>query len=236
MDRSTLNYTHFEKLPLRPPVSRLDYMSALCRDRRVLDIGCLDETALIKRDTEFWLHSRICAIASQVRGIDSSARIPEGGIPTAANGLIVRGDASTLDDPGLSGFDPEVIVAGEFIEHIEDPSRFLASVKSRYPGRTLVLSTPNGCSFSNFTMGTLGREVQHPDHLHNFTFKTLHTMCSRAGFEHWSIIPYRFFATELILRSKGATRLAAIMGEKFMRIGERMFPALSFGYIVVAKV
>ena len=39
-----------ERLHVRAPVDRLDHLTALCRGRVVLDIGCLDETALLKRD------------------------------------------------------------------------------------------------------------------------------------------------------------------------------------------
>lgn len=235
MDRSSLGYTHFEKLPLRRPVDRLDFVSSLCVGRRVVDIGCLDETALVKRDTAFWLHSRICRVASEVLGVDSSPAVPEAGLVTAGNGRIIRGDASHLSSATVLNFEPDVLVAGEFIEHIENPSGFLASVKANFPGRTLVLSTPNGCSASNLAMGLWGREVQHPDHLHNFTFKTLNTMCLRAGFDNWEIVPYRFFATEFVLRNSGARRWIAQAGETGVRLIERLSPALSFGYVVVAQ-
>lgn len=235
MNRETLSYTHFERLPLRRPVDRLDFMSSACIGRRVLDIGCLDETALVKRDTQFWLHSRICTVAVDVLGIDNSPAIPDEGLTTAPNGRIFKDDASRLSSPRLREFDPDIIVAGEFIEHIENPSEFLRSVKARFAGKTLVLSTPNGCSASNLLMGLAGREVQHPDHLYNFTFKTLNTMCSRVGFESWEIVPYRFFATEFLLRNSGARRLVALAGEASVRLLERIAPALSFGYIVVAR-
>lgn len=235
MDSESLNYSNFERLPIGAPVDRITFIAELCRGRRVLDIGCLDETALVKRDTDFWLHSRICAVASEVLGVDNSSLIPEEGLVTAANGRIVRGDAAAAEFGDLDGFEPEIIVSGEFIEHIADPSRFMRGVAVRYAGRTLVMSTPNGCSFSNTMMGILGREVQHPDHLHNFTFKTLNTMCMRAGFRSWEIVPYRFFATELILRSSGTLRVLAIIAEKCIRAVERLFPALSFGYVVVAR-
>lgn len=236
VDRSSLGYTHFEKLPLRKPVDRLDFVSSLCVGRRVLDIGCLDETALVKRETSFWLHSRICDVASEVLGIDSSPAVPDAGLVTAANGRIIRGDASQLGNAIAIDFEPDVLVAGEFIEHIENPSGFLSSAKANFAGRTLVLSTPNGCSASNLAMGLWGREVQHPDHLHNFTFKTLNTMCMRAGFANWDIVPYRFFATEFLLRNSGARRGFARAGEASVRLLERLSPALSFGYVVVAEI
>lgn len=236
MDKSTLTYSNFERLPLRSPVGRLTYIANACMGKFVVDIGCLDETALVKRDSEHWLHGRICLVAHQVLGVDNSELVPQEGLKTGDNSRIVRGDATSMNlrEAGLEHVD--VIVAGEFIEHIEDPSSFLRSIKSSFDGKTLILSTPNGMSFSNTLMGTLRREVQHPDHLHNFTFKTLNTLCMRAGFKSWEIIPYRFFATEMILRSTGATRLAARIAEFGIRLAEKAFPCLSFGYIVRAEI
>lgn len=236
MNQSSLNYTHFERLPLRRPVDRLDYISGQCSGISVLDLGCLDETALVKKDTTYWLHRRIFAVARDVLGMDSSSLVPPEGLSTAPNARILHADATDPNPAVLDGFSPEVIVAGEFIEHIPNPSAFLRNIKKHYAGRTLVFSTPNGSSISNFIMGLAGREVQHPDHLHNFTFKTLNTMCLRTGFQNWDIIPYRFFATEMILNSAPPKRAAAIAGEKIIRVLERLFPALSFGYIVVAKI
>lgn len=232
MDNNTLRYSHFERLPVPAPVDRLAYIAERCRGKRILDLGCLDETALIKRDTQHWLHGRIATVATEVLGIDLSSNLPSDGMRTAANARIIRADASDPTPATTGGFSPDVIVAGEFIEHIPSPLAFLESIKRHYAGKSLVLSTPNGCSLSNCLLGVLRREVQHPDHLHVFTFKTLNTLCMRAGFTSWSIIPYRFFATEMILRSRPPLRQAAIAAEKTIRGLERVMPALGFGYII----
>lgn len=232
MDSNTLRYTHFERLPIPAPVDRLAYIAERCRGRRVLDLGCLDETALVKRDTAHWLHGRIAAVASEVLGIDLSESLPGDGLRTANNARIIRADASDPTPAATGGFSPEVIVAGEFIEHLPCPLAFLSAIKRHYPGTSLILSTPNGCSLSNCLLGVLRREVQHPDHLHVFTFKTLNTLCMRAGFADWTILPYRFFATEMILRSRAPLKYAAITAERTLRGLERIVPALGFGYIV----
>lgn len=229
-------YTTLERLQVMPPVDRLDFVSRLCAGRVVLDIGCLDETALVKRDTEHWLHGRIAQGARQVVGVDSSDRIPPEGLVTAPNARIHRGDATDLDAALLQSAPFDLVVAGEFIEHVNDPLRFLARLRQALPGRELVLTTPNGPSAANALMGCIGREAQHPDHLANFSFKILHTLCRRAGFTQFEIRPYRFFATELILNSRGATRAAAVAAQGGIRLLERLFPLLSFGWIVRARL
>ncbi|PIW73157.1 hypothetical protein CO005_02945, partial [Candidatus Roizmanbacteria bacterium CG_4_8_14_3_um_filter_34_9] len=51
-----LKFTPLEKIRIQKPVDRLFYVSQLCKDRRVLDIGCYDETAIkSKKDNGYWL-------------------------------------------------------------------------------------------------------------------------------------------------------------------------------------
>lgn len=230
-----IDYATLAKLPVGRPVDRLAYISNLCNNQSVLDIGCFDETALNKRDTQHWLHGRIVKQARRVVGIDSSTLIPADGLPTGPNSIIYKGDGVEFDADSLSG-DVDIVVAGEFIEHIENPSRFFNNIKRNFPGRTLVISTPNGGCFANTLLGSIGREVQHPDHLHNFSFKILNTLCLRAGFQDWEIIPYQFYATEMILQTRGIKRLMVIIVERSIRTVERFFPLLSFGYIVRIKI
>ncbi len=231
-----LRFQTLEKLEVKAPVDRLAFIADLCRDKVVLDIGCLDETALFKRETHHWLHGRIAASAREVIGIDSSAGIPAQGIRTAPHAIIHRGNAMSIDPALVQDKSVEVVVAGEFIEHVPDVLQFLESLRRLLPGRELVLSTPNGISFANSLLGCIGREAQHPDHLANFSFKILHTICHRAGLQAWEIRPYRFFATEMILTSTGMRRAAARSAESFIRGVERVFPLLSFGYIVRARL
>jgi len=61
-------------------------------------------------------------------------------------------------------------------------------------------------------------------------------MCLRAGFISWEIIPYRFYATEMIMASSGVKKLFVRFVQFSIRMVERMFPLLSFGYIVRARM
>ena len=234
--QTPLKYESLEKLHVPRPIDRLDYIASCCEGRVVLDIGCFDETALEKRGTEHWLHGRILTQATRVTGIDISDKLPDEGLETGPNGRILRRDAARMDLQGIDSDSIDVVVAGEFIEHLEHPLQFFREVRQKLPGREFILSTPNGVCFANTVMGTIGREVQHPDHLHNFTYKTLNTMCLRAGFQSWEIIPYRFYATEMILASTGAKRWFVRLVQGCIRVVECCFPLLSFGYIVRIRV
>jgi hypothetical protein len=229
---NSLTYDPLERLHLRRPVDRVDFIADQCRGKRVLDVGCYDETALVKRDTNHWLHGRISAVASQVVGIDISSKIPPEGIRTADNAIILKGDGSR---PSVEQ-EIDLVVAGEFIEHIENPLEFFRYLRQRYAGRQMVVSTPNGSSFANTLLGAAGREAQHPDHLQIFTYKILCTLCGRASFPEWEIIPYYFRATETILHSSGMKKAAAGMVQRFVNGVEWTFPLLSCGYIVRATL
>jgi SAM-dependent methyltransferase len=231
-----LKYESLERLRTFGPVDRLDHIAEICRGRTVLDIGCLDETALAKRDTQHWLHGRISQVAARVVGVDSSNLIPRDGLITGPRSVIFKGDGLNIDSNILESTRFDLIVAGEFIEHLDSPLTFLTRLKQVLPGRELVLSTPNGACFANTLMGSIGREVQHRDHLANFSFKILNTLCLRAGLTNWEIRPYRFYATEMILQSHGLKKLTASCVQNGVRVVERLFPLLSFGYIVRATL
>lgn len=227
-----LKYETLEKLDVPRPVDRVRYIASLCRGKRVLDIGCLDETALEKRQTNDWLHGQIGQLASEVIGVDSSERLGDEGLVTGPNSRIVKGDGLRPDPVQVGADDVDLIVAGEFIEHLENPLEFIRSMKQRFPGRQLVLSTPNGASFANALLASIRREAQHPDHLMTSTYKTLNTLCRRSEAKQWDIRPYRFYATEMLLGTSGVKRIAVRVVEKLVRSFERAFPLRSFGYVV----
>jgi hypothetical protein len=228
-----LAYETLERLRLPRPVDRVAFIAERCLDKRVLDIGCLDETALAKRDTDHWLHGRIGTVAQDVLGLDNSDQVPPEGIVTGTNSRIVKGDGL---QPNVAPDAIDVIVAGEFIEHLESPIAFLRAMRTRFPDRKLLLSTPNGASFANGLLASIGREAQHPDHLLTSTYKTLNTLCLRAGVREWRIVPYRFYATEMLLESSGARRLAVQLVEKAVRAVEYIFPLRAFGYVVEIRL
>ena len=90
--------------------------------------------------------------------------------------MILHGDGVDIAYEVIQSEKFEIIVAGEFIEHIENPLRFFRNMKQAFPVE-LIISTPNGSCFANTLLGSIGCEVQHPDHLNTFSFKILNTLC-----------------------------------------------------------
>jgi hypothetical protein len=231
-----LRYTPLERVAVERPVDRIAFLSAICAGRRVLDLGAMDETAWqAKRGTGSWLHEAISRTALEVVGIDNSPLVPAEGLQTAANAVIRRGD---VRDPArivaALASSPEVIVAGELLEHLENPLQFLKGFAgcARLAGATLVLTTPNSTALHNVLIGLARRESTHHDHLCIFSYKTLATLCTRAGFTRWQILPYFARFTEMQQRHAGVARLGVRTAERTINLLEWLFPLLSFGYVV----
>ena len=231
-----LNYTPLERLKVARPVDRIEFIARACEGFRVLDLGAMDETAwAAKRGRGTWLHEEIGGSARAVDGIDHSALVPAEGLRTGPNSSIRRGD---ITDPDLLvaalAHAPDVVVIGELIEHLENPLQFLKRLAAieKLAGRTLILSTPNATALHNVVVGLARRESTHQDHLCIFSYKTLATLCRRAGFCEWEIIPYYARFTEMQERHSGVPRLAVRATQRLVNLFEWLFPLLSFGYIV----
>ena len=233
-------YEPLERLPVPRPVDRLRFIGERCYKRRVLDLGALDETAYkTKQGTEYWLHNIISRNANSVIGIDSSPLVPIEGLQTFKNARIVRGDAhNPAACAELIDFRPEVVVAGELIEHLENPLLFLKALRevSSLRGAELLITTPNATALHNCAIACLSMESTHRDHMLILSYKTLTTLLTRAGFTRWQIVPYRSQFTEMKLRSATMTRALVRSGEWVVNRLEALFPLLAFGWIVVTKL
>lgn len=235
-----LRYIPLERIKLPRPVDRVKYIAKICAGCDVLDLGAMDETAWkSKRGRGTWLHEEISLTALCVHGVDNSPMVPVEGISTGPNAIIRRGD---IRDPialveGLP-IAPDVVVAGELIEHIDSPLQFLKQFVGveRLAGKSLILSTPNATAVHNFLIGLARCESTHRDHLCIFSFKTLTTLSMRAGFLDWEIIPYFSRFTEIEARHTGVLRFVIRAVQRVINVIEWIFPMVSFGYILRVRL
>jgi SAM-dependent methyltransferase len=227
----SLTYTPLERLFVKRPVGRSRFVTERCKGRVVLDLGCRDETALVKCDTPHWLHAEIIKVAKEVVGVDLAEDIPAEGMVTGPHSRVLRGDVNRLEEV-VRDQKFEVVVAGELLEHLPDPLAFLRQLRRLYAGCELLLTTPNATALSNVVLALASRESNHHDHLGVFSIKTLNTLCLRAGFQDWEIVPYHVYFTEMIFRLHGAPRLLVQTAERMVNWGEWLFPMLSGGLIL----
>jgi SAM-dependent methyltransferase len=227
-----LKFVPLEKIQINKPVDRLSYISKLCKDKKVLDIGCYDETAVkLKEKSGYWLHSRIAQKAKKVIGIDSSNLI-RSDIKTGRTSKIIKKDLYDLDDSFARDNKIDVIVAGELIEHLPDASKFLRLMKNLYPGKMLVLTTPNATSLTNILLAMFNRESNHKDHTQIYSYKTLYSLCLKNELNKFKIIPYQVRFTEMYLKLSKFKGFFIGIAERFINFLENIFPMFSGGYMI----
>lgn len=229
---------------LRPPsvhrvprarlVDRIEEVRSLVRGRRVIDLGFVDEGQMSPKSAGgTWLHDVVRSEAGECVGIDADSN----GVAHARElGFDAHtGDVEDAEALAALGLEPaEVVLAGELIEHLDHPGRFLEAVKRlTAPRAALVLTTPNAHALTN-TLGALaGRELVNPDHVAWFSWRTLETLLTRHGWRLDELAYYRFPRVESGPR---ATRLLFNAYQTAALPLFRLRPNLADGILVVARL
>jgi 2-polyprenyl-3-methyl-5-hydroxy-6-metoxy-1,4-benzoquinol methylase len=151
----------------------------------VLDIGCVDsrpsqgKTAERLRTRPNLLFRQIREVNSQLTGVDIDADGIE--ILRQSGYQVICDNAETMDLD--QKFD--VIVAGEVIEHLENPGAFLRNLREHLaPGGHLVITTPNPFyAKQTWKIWRHGQPSVHEDHTCWFDPLTLGQLLERTGFE-----------------------------------------------------
>lgn len=171
---------------------RTDFVVDKCINKKVLHLGCVDEGLTEDRiKTGRLLHLQLMRVSEQIWGLDISQygiqRLKELGIRN-----LVLGDVEHLDTIGeLKGQQFDIILASEIIEHLDNVGKFLKSVKSLFSSDTeMILTTPNGFSFTRFRCTSKKYEYVHPDHNYWFSWKTLSTLLLKHGYMINEILVY----------------------------------------------
>jgi len=121
-----------------------DFLSHFVRDKTVLDVGCVDHSASIEQE-EHWLHKHLASSAKSILGLDI---LESDAVELRQRGYEVTcGDAMTVSLNRT--FD--VVVAGEIVEHVDDPAAFVCNMARHLndQGR-LVMTTPHVFFFLHF--------------------------------------------------------------------------------------
>lgn len=214
-------------------VQRLEAIRETCRGRNVLHLGCTNWPYTAEAiDNEMLLHFDLEKIAARVVGFDYD----QAGIDVlASHGSkdLYRADLERLDEVEYEGtFD--VIVAGEMIEHLNNPGLFLTGIKRFMNADTLlVITTVNAYSAMRFAIyGLRGKggvsEPVHPDHVAYYSYKTLTRMIERHGFE---IDDFMFYDVGDEHRPF-QRRLWLMMND----VAVRLSPQLSDGVVAVCRL
>ena len=160
-----------------------------CGDKKVLDLGCGHSPEF----EEMWkqgrlLHKQIHETAHEVIGLDLDESVVE-----RMRGLGFNVICDDAEHPQhMNGSGPfEVIIAGDIIEHLNNPGAMLAAMKSRLaPNGAFVISTPSPFRWYNPLFAIIGHEYNHPHHTAWFSPLTLTTLAQRHGYQvvHWHVM------------------------------------------------
>src|SRR5258707_1957903 len=151
------------RLPLATTVNWDWLVEHYCRGKKVLDLGCGHSPEFEK----VWkqgklLHKKIHEMGCEVVGLDLDEPVVK---QMQRLGFSVVCD--DVENPqhlnGSGEFD--TIIAGDIIEHLNNPGAMLKAMKSRLaPNGVFVISTPSPFRWYNPLFAMIGHELNHPHH------------------------------------------------------------------------
>jgi hypothetical protein len=234
-----LTYHPLERLRVPRPVDRYDYVRARCRGLRVLDLGAHDETEIDRTQhrTWRWLHGEIAAVACETLGVDAGEAVRGAGtLRTGVGSRIVYGRVEDVAAIARA-FAPDLVVAGELIEHTPDTLAWLSRLAKACPGTAVLLTTPNATGIVNLMLAFADRESCHQDHLQVYSYKTLVTLAARVPLHDLAIRPYYY--TPHLFKGRLPRQVAplvSVLDRALLRPIQYLFPLTAFGWIVEGRL
>jgi len=206
--------SHF-RIP-RASVDRLRFILEAAAGREVLHLGCADHPYTRARIADgSWLHARIAAVAARCVGVDANREALDWLRRERGIADLAEGDAEALDRLNLGRFD--LVVAGEIIEHLANPGRFLATAPEVLkPGGRLLITTANAFCLRRMLRIPFRIESVHPDHVAYYSHATLAALARRFGFALEAAYAYRLPNRRPLLPylvERAATAIAPNWGE-----------------------
>jgi len=158
--------------------NRENYIINIVKNKSTLHIGCTDFPYTKRKIEENnLLHKKISDASLNTVGIDLSE---EGIRVCAENGIknVIHGNAENLSEYISHKFD--VIVAGEVVEHVNNPGLLLQGIANHLTNESVaVITVPNAFFIIRFLKILFGNEEVHPDHVCYYSKKTLEELLSR---------------------------------------------------------
>jgi hypothetical protein len=166
---------------------RNDVLVEMCRNKRVLHIGCCDHVPLIKekiRKRE-WLHGLITECASHVAGVDIDAAAVRAASQISGLENLYAGDV-TADGKiaEIANMKFDIALFGEVVEHVANPAFFLGKFRENYADAfsEVIITVPNALRGGNVRGIFKNVETINSDHRFFFTPYTIAKIAMDAGF------------------------------------------------------
>ncbi|MFC1545938.1 methyltransferase domain-containing protein [Pseudomonadota bacterium] len=164
---------------LKKPNSRQEIIREFCRDKVVLDIGCVHHD-IDNADHETWLHKTVVEVAADTLGVDY--------LEEEVAALVLRGYKMMVGDLNKKleidrKFD--VIVVGNLIEHLSNFEGLLNNLRRLLkPDGVVLISTANPFYREQYFYSALKNDIiVNPEHTCWIDPVTLDQLCGRFEFE-----------------------------------------------------
>ncbi len=239
MNSETPEYSQDElvhELPHAEIVDRIEWLTTQCTGKRVIHVGFADAGFRLEQGRSGrWLHGHLHEVASELVGIDAD----DAGIAAATEDGFEAYVVDCTDAEAVAALNLEpadVVLAGEVIEHISTPGPFLDAMHHLCkPDGTLIVTTPNAYGLINVAASITRRvEINHPDHVVMFTWRTLTELMRRSGWDHTQTVTYVPAVRERGNRSRlEAAAVRSIVGVERL-LGKLNRPFSADGLIVAA--
>jgi len=163
--------------------TRTDVLVRRCSGRRVVHVGFCDWPLTDTRIVDgTLLHLRLKEVCRSLVGIDASragVRRYQETYPQDFTHVCSVYDLSSVADSIASC---EVVLLGEVLEHLTEPSRALTEIAGLLPpGGEIMASVPNAFSLKTFALALSGVESVHPDHVAWYSPHTLVNLMGRSS-------------------------------------------------------
>ncbi len=173
-----------------PPLElgrREPYILQRVAGQRVLDLGFVDWPITQERiDSGKLLHFEIIKRAKAVVGVDQDASVRHAFPPDSDTYRLFFGN---VEDPATfapikdAGLELDLVLAGEILEHLNNPGLFFDAIRTVMSEHTtLLITVPNGLRGINHGYTQQGIEWVHPDHNYWYSPHTIQTLCNKNGF------------------------------------------------------
>ena len=151
------------KIPRAPVFDRADYLLEAAKDKVILDIGASGPMAL-----------KLQEVAKEYYGVDIVDN------PAIKNMAVIDVEDGTFDiDPYMYKID--LVIAGEFLEHLSNAGNFLDSLHCL--DVPVILTTPNARAIAGKRWGDRGTECVNGSHVAWYSYHTLKVLTERHGFK-----------------------------------------------------
>ena len=175
------------------------------------------------------LHTKLSDVSNQLAGIDICAEGLD--ILSKHFGNLHEADLLCVDQFHASvdklTWTPDLFVAGELIEHLDQPGRLLENCHAVMPkSARIAITVPNAFSAKSFLRVAVGVEKVSADHVAYYSLTNLRELVTRAGFELLETIWYR---------AEGKAHLAERVVDVAMKPCLWACPQLADGLIAVCQ-